>query len=262
MKRQIIAMIVTAATLAGCASGSAPNPALVPRVYTPRFQTISFNFMEKYRLTHDYLIGPGIKQCRYIVRQSTMRMEEGSAVYHNSNYGEFIERDDKPYQYGTWQGQPKLFPMENFLVGSSRVSSLGGVKNYHYWDFSPLCTDWVGSHNYIFEIHKRSSLSIEQSIQAKKDLLQDHWSSVSRWEPEQKGKRMGNTWTVFKWWNRAIYLADASEDWYLPIGDGTYYIYAAFAYKSAEPKVEPEQYARARAAFDHIIDSVKIEPLH
>ncbi len=260
---RILWLIAMSVLLAACGTLDSSSRS-VSRVYVPQFIKFEYNFMGKYRVSHEYLYGPGVESCFYVGKRAKSYMEDGQAMYPYASprMDDFTELNGHVFEGGV--------TMDINVIGIPEISELTGhydkvkkewVGGMPYVDFEPLCSDWVGSHDFMVELHKSSSMSIGESIANDRLFLDGPWKQVSHWLPPYHVRRGKNDWLVFKSWNRAIYLADASEDWYLPIGDGAYYFKISFAYQSGEMKDDPVQYARARAMFDHIIDSFKIEKL-
>lgn len=274
-------MLVLAGLVSSCSLSRNPSTYPVAREYIPQYITIEFTLNKRYRIQHDYFTGGydlGIGGCAYrgletppelqaIGKQLCGEMYEGNGRIFQS--GQTHEKSPKTGKYTEWRAATA--DMSNYVLGMPGVSKLGGGKDAQgnplpvvvnkYIDFRPICGDRVGGFDFGIRLQKSSSQTIQEGIDLKKKLFDTAWEGVSSWEPECHVQRGGHDWILFKSWLRADYLADARESWYLPIGDGAYYYHVSFAYKSASLRNDPDQYAKGRAMFNHLLDSFKIERL-
>lgn len=260
--KQLSVMSVTL-ILGACQIYSTVKPR--SRVYVPQYIDFRYKIDGKVQVKHSYLFGPGVKKCAYVGELARPYMEGGQLLYpyKNVDIKNFFEKNGHIYQ-----GQANS---DLEVLGSPKTSRLGGeidpktgkqeIFVTELWSFSPLCYSRIGSSEFGIYLQKTSALSIAQDIAQTQKLLGGAWKKYARWEPENIVQRGNNKWTVFKKWNRADYLSDAAERWYLPIGDGSYYYRVIFTYKSAMRDNNDPEYLKARAAFDHILDSFEVRTL-
>lgn len=258
--RTLILLALTA-FLTGC--GLMPPPPGPPRevLYVPTYTRSSFKLLNRYRVSHEYFTaqdgGPW-----------------GCAYNHpdGKNVGDIFEKDGHVMQWGYSNRDPNpvAYSIDRFVLGTRMPSRV--TQHYNpvtkkaeggrtYIDFQDFCSDRVGTHTYNISLRKSSAQTIDEGIQHRIWTLENIWKDVARWEAPIEVRRGANRWTVFKTWNRADYLTDAGEQWSLPIGDSGYYFQVLFGYKSADIVNNAVDYAKARAVFDHILDSFVIDPL-
>jgi len=235
------------------------------RIYIPQYADFTYVIDGKVQVKHSYLFGPGVKPCGYVGELAESYMQDGDLLYpyQNAQMKNFFEKNGHIYQ-----GQANR---DTEVLGYPYISRLGGEldpetgneKTYvtELWSFDYLCHSRIGSSEYTIYLQKSSSLSIAQDIEQKKKLLSGAWKPYAHWDLVTEVKRGNNTWTVFKKWNRADYLSDAAEYWYLSLGDDSYYYKVVFTYKSAMRASNDEQYLRSRAMIDHILDSFEVREL-
>ncbi len=274
-------LLVMAGLLSSCSLSRNPSTYPVAREYIPQYITLEFTLNNRYRIQHDYFTGGydlGIGGCAYRGLETPPELQaigkQLCGVMYEDNgrvfqRGQTHEKSPKTGKYTEWRAATS--DMSNFVLGQHAVSKLGGGTDAqgnplplfvnNYIRFVPFCSDQIGGFEFGIRLQKSSSQTIREYIEHRKNLLNTAWKEVSSWEPECHVKRGSNDWILFKSWNRADYLADAGEDWYLSIGDGAYYYLVSFSYKSASIKNNPDQYAKGRAMFNHILDSFKIERL-
>ena len=218
-----------------------------------KYSRVDFTLAERYQVSHEYFAG-----------WAYGRPVEGKRS--------IFERNGHLYQFSESSGAPFISNMDRFIIGRPIVSRL--CANYDYsvnqcmeeavnvmWEFDPLCSDRIGEAAFVIYLHKASSITIEQFIAEQKRLTDTAWAKVSRTEPPIQERRGANEWTLYKEWNKALYLSDASEQWYLPIGNGNYYYFINFTYKSASRATNDPQYLNAREAINRILDSFQIREL-
>jgi hypothetical protein len=250
--------------LSGCAQNYAIEKPRT-RTYVPKYIDFMYKIDGKVQVKHSYLFGSGVKKCAYAGELAEPYMEDGQLLYpyKSAEMKNFFEKNGHIYQ-----GRANR---DNVVLGYPNVSRLGGDIDpktgeqetivTELWSFNSLCHSRIGSSEYTVYLQKTSSLSIAQEIAQTKKLLGGAWKKSVRLEPESIVQRGNNKWTVFKTWNRAMYLGDAAERWYLPLGDGSYYYKLIFTYKSAMKEHNDPEYLNARAAFDHILDSFEVRTL-
>ena len=235
------------------------------RIYEPRYIDFTYKVDGKYQVKHSYMFGAGVKKCRYVGSLAKPYMEDGEALYpYQSPVMEnFFEQNGHIYQ-----GQVNK---DSFVLGYPYTSRLGGPsakaitgtsdvvvnKGRH---FDPLCSGRIGEFEFGIRLHKNSSQTITQDIADVKKLMGSAYKSLSFWEPTIQVTHGENQWTVFKYWNKADYLGDAREIWYLSIGDNYYYS-VSFTYKTSTLKNNPDQYAKGREMFNRILDSFSVRKL-
>lgn len=226
------------------------------------FTTYNFSFLNRYQITHDYLFGPGVEDCHY-GKQGKSKMMNGYSVFIHDKVGDMVERDGKLYQFSYWQRMGGWYEadMSGHVIGMEMTYKIPGVAGQKYRSFEPICADWVNTNfNFLISLKKESAESIKEQIEEIKMLSREAWKGSS-WEEPTRVQRAGNQWILFRHRYPAMYLADQSEEWYLPVADTGYYYRVSFSYRSDAPENSPDEYGRFRAAFDRIIDSFKIEPV-
>lgn len=250
--------------LSACAqNGAIEKPRI--RMYVPQYIDFMYKIDGKVQVKHSYLFGAGVKKCRYAGELAEPYMEDGQLLYpyKNIEIKNFFEKNGHIYQ-----GQANR---DNNVLGFPRTSRLSGDKDpvtgklksfvTEVWRFDSLCSSRIGSSEYTIYLQKSSSLSIAEDIAQTKKLLGGAWKKFVRMEAESSVERGNNRWIVFKTWNRAMYLGDAAEEWFLSISDGSYYYKLIFTYKSAMRERNDPEYLKARAAFDRILDSFEVRNL-
>ena len=262
--RAILVLVISAA-LAGCELLATAVPQRIgppqERLYVPQYSNYSFTLDNKYHISHEYFTAQdgGPWGCSY-------HYPDGKTV------GDVFEKDGHVFQMGRSNREPKpvAYSIDRWVLGTRTISPLTGTYNPQtkkveggktHVDFKSFCADRVGSHTYNVSLRKSSAETIDEGIHHLMWLFQNVWKELVRWEAPIEVWRGENRWIVFKFWNRAMYLYDAAEEWYLPIGDGAYYYNVSFAYKSSDLVENPVDYAKARAMFDRIIDSFQIEQI-
>jgi hypothetical protein len=257
-------LLISLVVIGSCAQiDTATTPQI--REYSPRYIDFTYKIDGKVQIRHSYLFGAGVQKCYYAGELAKPYMDDYQLVYpyQSDEIYDFFEKDGHIYQ-----GDANS---DKNVLGSPFTSRLGGdidpvtgkqkIIVTKLWTFDSFCSGWVAGFGFSLGLQKTSYLSIAEEIAQTKELLGGAWKEFVRWEPETTIQRDNNTWVVFKTWNRAIYLADATEDWYLPVADGAYYYHLAFDYKSSMLKRDPDQYAKGRAMFDHILDSFVVRQL-
>lgn len=258
------ALSAFAIMVSSCAKNDTTGKPLV-REYVPRYINFTYKLDGRVQVRHSYLFGAGVQKCFYVGELAKPYMDDYQLVYpfKSEVIDDFFEQNGHIYQGGA-NGDKNVF-------GYPYTSKLGGDINPETgeqetiinknWLFRPFCSDYVGPASYSIDLRKSSYLSVEEDIAQTKRIIGSAWKHVARWEPESLVQRGNNTWAVLKIWNRAFYLADASEYWYLPVADNTFYYAVIFSYKTSTLEHAPEQYAKAREMFNHILDSFVIRDL-
>ena len=271
MMRSLLALLTILFVGVSCSS---PSSTYSTYVYSPRFAIYSFTLNSRWKISHEYLdsnkIGePQIGGCNYGFGNSTLAArQEGVHLA-----GDMFEKDGHVFQMARNYTDNSIMPidMDREVLGRPYTSRLGGGKDANgkplpvvvnqLQRFDPICSDWISGFNYEIYLKSTKAQGIEEGIESQKQLLGTAWKETSNWEPVVRIRRGANEWYLFKNWNRALYMADASEDWYLPIGDSGYYYHLCFSYKTSIMKNNPEEYQKGRAVFDRILDSFKIEEI-
>ncbi len=268
MKRQLASIIGIAAvlaTLSACGFVSTQltdkaneerllKPGALDKPLTGYFDTYSVRFLDRYRLMHDW---PVVSNCKYSKLPTIGNNQERYK-------GEIYSADDV-YEAGDRTWQRDAHPSSNFdrFVRSQKKQqpifksgAANVVKRYEENEegLQPLCFEaWVEtSHTLIFRLHKRDPA-----------IWKVRWSEFNptgKWSQRQVGS---NVWWV---------LENAQHDlqktgiggWFLsyltPIGDTGYSISIQLG-ATQDSLRHPEAHARFLAMFQHLIESVRIDPL-
>lgn len=250
--------------VSSCAQTYTPeNPQA--QIYTPRYIDFTYKIDDKVQIRHSYLFGVGVKKCYYAGELATPYMEDYQLLYPYKSdvMRDFFEKNGHIYQGRANRDKNILGYPHTSQIGTRTDPGTGEkiTMIHKLWLFDSLCGGYVGPFSFSIKLQKSSYLSIAEEIAQTKELLGSAWKEFARWEPESTVQRGNNTWTVLKTWNRAFYLADATEEWYLPVADGAYYYSVSFSYKTPMLERDPDQYAKGRAMFDHILDSFVVRQL-
>lgn len=260
--KQFILLICMVA-LSSCAQDNAPQSPRI-RIYTPRYIDFTYKIDGKVQIRHSYLFGAGVEKCYYVGRLAKPYMEDYQLLYPYKSdvIDDFFYQNGHMYQGGANSDRNVLGYPKISRIGSHTDQTTGEQINviHNLWLFESICGGFVGPFSFSISLQKSSYQSIEEAIAQTKELIENGWKELAHWEPESVVQRGSNTWTVFKTFKQ-YYLGDATEEWYLPVADGDYYYNVSFSYKTSMMAHDPDQYARGRDMFNHILDSFVVRDL-
>lgn len=212
------------------------------------YNTYQFGLLDRYRVTHQWTqSGCGYRGIEIPKANSGVpgRSFVGRDIFEENGKTWLRFEGMKPYDFDRYVRSVKYISKERGREGE--IMEVG---------FKALCGDtWqVTNHSFTLYLHKR-------------DLV--GWRAI--WtEKSPKGKwserRIGaNVWHVQEtdeqdFEPKLVGFGGPFQTWLLPIGD-TGYILALKLSANQESLKYPDAHARFQAAFRHLIESVKIEPL-
>lgn len=236
------------------------RPGALDLPLTGVYDTYQYKFLDKYRITHQWPHTAGT--CSY----RKMRMDEPSGARF------FAVRDIYESEGKTWQRMDEAKSGSKPYNFDRYVRSVK-AKNPVYGDVNgarqkigeeeieaglqTMCLGswYVTSHALGMRLHK-------EALQTWKNRL-DKFLPKGTWSSQRVA---GNTWTVQEVQEHELSprkpnsAGGGFQTWLLPIRDTGYIIVLQLG-ASQESLQYPEVHVRMKAAFRHLIESVKIEPL-
>ncbi len=222
----------------------------------PNYLTHEFNFLEKYRISHDWPYGFDV--CHYSAM--ILPKSQGNGTWYGSyrRLGDMFEYKGETFQEASVVGYPKgsrtSSSIDNHVRTWKKVDSLGVERTYGY---KPICSQsLLGSSQSIYISLYSSEPKWLKKIVAKtsKDDLEKYFF---------KEKINGMEWLVRRKKYRESepnrYGFDI-ERWILKIKDTDYYYSFSFL-ANKESLRHPQMHAKMKKIFRHLIESVKIEAL-
>lgn len=261
--------VLAAAVLGGCGieEGVRRNddrylrPGALDLPLTSVFDTYQFRFLDKYRVTHQWPRSAGA--CKY-AKLPTLGVD-GGAKGEIWNVSDIYEKDGKTWQISSRPGKPFDFDpyvrsvkvMNPVVYDKETGKRIEGASEEIEAGLRAICfASWyVTSHSMTVRLHKRD-------VQVWKGL----WTTYNAKGKWSQQRIAGNDWSIQEVPEndlspRALNAAGGwFQSWLLPIGD-TGYTIALQLGASQESLQYPEAHARFKAAFRHLIESVRIEPL-
>ncbi|ORJ57693.1 hypothetical protein [Geothermobacter hydrogeniphilus] len=226
------------------------------------YETYSLNFLNRYRLKHDWIRGNGIMPCNYRTKNLIeFQVKDLRQVFRPPFKETFttdtIKKNGRAlfsYDYQPNSGSYKPITFTSFTVPYQNFSE---KFQENFLSFSNICkADSVG---YQYVVYLKD-WPIKENIAQDKKVIGYYPGSSFTTEEIQRGP---NHWTVttsvlqYEWQSYPM----ASETWYLPIADTSYHLEFQFSSPVVTESWEGPLYRRHRKLFEHLIDSVAITPL-
>lgn len=233
------------------------------------YDTYQYKFLDKYRITHKW---PRISNCAYR-KVPTLNVKDGYRgefwtvrdIYEQE--GKTLQRFEgmKPFDFDRYVRQyevvSSIFDPASLELGADgrfdpkKGRKIGETVSAH--EPQSLCfQSWYAtSHSLVMRLHKQDPKTWK--------ALWTQFNPKGKWSEQRVA---GNVWTVQETPEQELSPRAPGaaggwfQSWMLPIGDTGYTITLQLG-ASQESLQYPEAHARMKAAFRHLIESVKIEPL-
>ncbi|MEY2618461.1 MAG: hypothetical protein RL522_1463 [Pseudomonadota bacterium] len=260
MNRVIWSLVGCAVFLAGCFSVRSYRahedrylrPGALDMPLTGAYSTYNLKLLGRYRVTHEWI---NTSPCAY-------RAYERDPIpgMYRSNFwdvADVYEAAGKTWQGSNVGGRPKDFDV--WVRSVKEVSqSVGQEGRVVEVGLKPLCLEtwWTSSHYLLVRLRKASLEEVQRevvagsglSVQWTRRMLNGMEWQVVKVPPEQMETRRPNA-------TGGLY-----ETWITALGDTGYAI--AFSLGASKESLDhPHAHAAFEAAFQHLVNSLKVEPL-
>ncbi len=264
--KTLISCLLAATMLAGCGAeeGIKRNddrylkPGALEVPLTNIYDTYRYKFLDKYRVTHKWPHTAGT--CNY--RKVNTDDVSGGRTFavgdiHESD-GKTWQRFEgsKPFDFSRYVRSVKI--MNPVVYDKVTRELIPGASEEIEAGLQSMCFEswYVTSHSLVMRLHKRDQ-----------ETWQQQWTRSNPKGKWSKQRVAENAWLVQEVPENELALRAPNaaggwfQSWLLPVGD-TGYTIALQLGASQESLQYPEAHARMKAAFHHLIESVKIEPLN
>ncbi len=267
MKRMMIALAAVL-VLGGCGIKQAIQrnddqymaPGALDGPLSSYYDTYTFKFMDRYRVTHDAPVADG---CKY--HGVTEVSKNGSYGGSNYNVRDIFEQNGETWQRST-EGRPP-FSIDTYFRSIKAMQPLYEVVNGMQKrtgkeeevevGLRAICfKDWYRTgHSFVFRIHKWDI-----------DTWRSKWSAYNprgRWSMHHIN---GNDWWLLTNDEDALLPAPPGgtggwfQSWLLPIGDTGYSMSIQLG-ANQKSLMYPKTHEQMKATLLHMVESVKIEAL-
>lgn len=225
------------------------------------FTSYSFNFLNRYRVSHDWAMMRNIDVCEYFTDYllefpvHDIRQVRIPPVQDNFKNRLIMERGKLLFGYDPNEQNPrrKWDPFSHVLPDKH----FSKVTKDYILSFYPIGVARFPDNEIALSL---INWPIDEIFRQNKRINEAHADSSFETFQVQRGD---NTWTV----NKSIYrnswqnYQSILERWYLPIADTGYFYEFTIGYSKIETEYEAQVHDKIRTVFDLIIDSVRIEPL-
>ena len=255
--RRFMTVFAALALLTGCGIDAAikrnddryMQPGALDFPLTGLYETYQYNFLDKYRVTHQWLNSSNCSYSKLPVRTGRVGLSAETFTVDD-----IYEEDGVTKQRGA-------HPAKDFnrFVRSVKYVSKERGREGEVIDigFRPLCFEswWVTSHFLRGMLYKRDLASWRAILTEK--------NPKGKWSERRVG---ANLWSVQETAEQDFSprslngVGGPFQTWLLPIGDTGYTLGMEMG-ASRESLQYPDAHTRFQATFRHLIESVKIEPL-
>lgn len=227
------------------------------------YSTYQFNLLDRYRITHEWINSSG---CEYGAER--LRNPDGRW----SNY----YRVDAIYESNGVAKQVEQHPTRNFNrfinswpQTSREKETLGETKD---WGFEPMCFEsWMRtSHSLRARLHRIDPATWRRMAQTQRNpdgSLPIRWRFASSPKAQWSQRKIGqHTWTVMEVDEKDLVeppvngVGGAYRAWLLPLADTGYTLSFELG-ANIESLKHPQAHAQFLATLQHLVESVKVEPL-
>lgn len=260
--RRFMTVCAALALLSGCGIEGAikrnddryMQPGALDFPLTGLYETYQYRFLDKYRITHQWLNSSNCGYGKYRTRAGRV----GSSV-ETFAVDDIVEVGGKTYQVDE-RGKRDFDRSVRSVISEERhyTDASGQRKTFpsEQIGFHPLCFEswWTSSHYLRLRLQKRTLKELEQ-------VFSDRYPE-GQWTTKYLN---GKVWRVqevpLEKLRPRTGVGGPYQSWLLPLGD-TGYTFALELGASKESLQYPEAHARFQTTFRHLIESVKIEPLN
>lgn len=206
---------------------------------------VSFRFVEKWRLSHAWLQGTNVKQCRY--PSNAFERFPQYAALANEDRGPMFDLDGRIYTATTFPQQP-----ERILFVEKRAQVIGDVETvYGGRGYTPFCSDVFAA--------SRHGLTV-MIVKPNPAYGTDEWVKGATFETLN-----GRVWLVQRTPPRdhsATGLAAPIERWTLKIPETPYWLHLSFsASLEHSVRLHRAEHEHLLGLFHQIVRSVSLEPI-